>query len=331
MTINERVPFLGLAIVAWLLPMIGIQVALWATFLLLIWQGLGAGFTATAWQSLIAKIIPPESRGTFYGAQASIANVFSSLSAVGAGIILDKLTSPNDFVACFMVAALMLAVSWFFLAQTREPESEPVASINRQGGTWQSMVRILSTDKNFDWFLVARNLAQFGTMGFAFYTVYAVRHLGMDEITVGILTSVLMAAQIIANPLMGWLGDRWSHRLVMSIGLLAAFASSLIAWNAKEPTWFYTVMILAGIAIVGVWTTGLALILEFGQEADRPMYIGLANTLTAPATFLAPLLGGLLADSSGFQVTFLASAAGGLLTALVLFFFVRDPRREMYN
>jgi predicted MFS family arabinose efflux permease len=61
------------------------------------------------------------------------------------------------------------------------------------------------------------------------------------------------------------------------------------------------------------------------------MYIGLANTLTAPATFLAPLLGGFLADSSSFSTTFLASAACGLLTALVLFFIVRDPHREMYN
>jgi hypothetical protein len=47
MTINERIPFLGFALVAWLLPTIGARVALWATFLLLIWQGLGAGFTAT--------------------------------------------------------------------------------------------------------------------------------------------------------------------------------------------------------------------------------------------------------------------------------------------
>jgi MFS family permease len=299
--------------------------------LLLIWQGLGAGFTATGWQSMIAKIIPPENRGSFFGAQASVANVFSSLSAVGAGVILDKLTSPNDFVTCFMIAAFLLVISWIFLAQIHEPDSEPAALVDRQAGTWQNMVRILSTDKNFDWFLVARNLAQFGTMGFAFYTVYAVRKLGMDEITVGILTSVLMGAQIVANPIMGRLGDRWSHRLVMGIGLLAAFASALLAWFAGGPTWFYVVVILAGIATVGVWTTGLALILEFGQESDRPMYIGLANTLTAPATFLAPLLGGFLADSSSFSATFLASAACGLLTALVLFFIVRDPHREMYN
>src|SRR5215211_242719 len=41
MTIHERVPFLGFAIVALLLPKIGLQAALIISFILLTWQGLG--------------------------------------------------------------------------------------------------------------------------------------------------------------------------------------------------------------------------------------------------------------------------------------------------
>src|SRR6185436_10556281 len=40
-TIHERVPFLGFALVAFLLPKIGLEVGLTLAFLLLIWQGLG--------------------------------------------------------------------------------------------------------------------------------------------------------------------------------------------------------------------------------------------------------------------------------------------------
>src|SRR5512142_3062654 len=43
MTINERVPFLGLAVVALLVGSLGVKWALALTFLMLIWQGLGAG------------------------------------------------------------------------------------------------------------------------------------------------------------------------------------------------------------------------------------------------------------------------------------------------
>src|SRR5215207_8894700 len=41
MTIHERVPFLGFAIVALLLPKIGVQAGLIISFILLTWQGLG--------------------------------------------------------------------------------------------------------------------------------------------------------------------------------------------------------------------------------------------------------------------------------------------------
>ncbi len=46
LTIQERVPFLGLALVAWFLPGLGKQTALTLTFLLMAWQGLGGGLTA---------------------------------------------------------------------------------------------------------------------------------------------------------------------------------------------------------------------------------------------------------------------------------------------
>ena len=65
---------------------------------------------------------------------------------------------------------------------------------------------------------------------------------------------------------------------------------------------------------------------EFGTEDERPIYIGLSNTLVAPIAILAPLFGGWLADAAGYQATFLFAAVGGLVTTAVLYFLVREPR-----
>src|SRR6266498_5130609 len=81
-TIHERVPFVGFAIIALFLPTIGTQAGLIISFILLAWQGLGGGFTANSWTSMISKIIPPESRGTFFGLQAAVANIFISVAAI---------------------------------------------------------------------------------------------------------------------------------------------------------------------------------------------------------------------------------------------------------
>lgn len=325
LTTQERLPFLALALVAWLIPQIGKPTALWITFFLLVWQGLGGGLTANPWQSMIAKIIPADRRGTFFGLQAAASNLLSCIGAVLAGYILDSLPSPLDFVLCFLLASLGMALSWYFLAQTHEPES-PLPDPDLPSYAIRADIpKILKTDRNFRWFLVARILSQVAVLASAFYTVFAVRHHGMSEVNIGYVTGVYLASQIIANPLMGWIGDRWSHRLVMAAGMMAAILAALLAWWAPSGNWFFIVFALAGIANVAVWTIALAMTLEYGSEAQRPAYIGLSNTLVAPMTFLAPFMGGLLADQAGYPAAFVTSAAGGVLTLVVLLLCMRDP------
>jgi MFS family permease len=326
MTIHERVPFLGFAIVALLLPTIGLQAGLIITFILLTWQGLGGGFTANSWISMISKIIPPESRGTFFGFQAGIANLFISGSAILAGYLLDFFDSPFDFAVCFFIASIFFTLSWIALSLTREPEDIDKVIPEEKTHFWDDSKRILRKDPNFNWFLTARFLSQFATMGFSFYIIYALRRFNMDAITAGFLTATLTIAQTIANAGMGWLGDKWGHRSMLIIGAVAALLSSILAWFATSILWFYPIFLLAGLANVSIWTIGMAMTVDFGVEAERPIYIGLSQTLTAPATIIAPLLGGWIVDSAGFIPTFLISIILSIAMISILIFMVKDPR-----
>jgi MFS family permease len=176
MSLNERLPFVGLAVVAWFSPQIGTQWSLILIFVLLIWQGFGGGFTATAWQSLMAKIIPVNLYGTFFGIQSSAVNLFAAIAAIIAGIVLSTYYYPLDFTLCFILASIAMAISFFFIALTREESKAPSSSAQSDGQSFRQKLRaILSKDKDFRWYLVARTLTQFATMGFAFYTIYAVR------------------------------------------------------------------------------------------------------------------------------------------------------------
>ncbi len=327
MTIHERVPFLGFTIVALLIPTIGIQAGLILSFLLLTWQGLGGGFTANPWTSMISKIIPPENRGTFFGTQAAVANLFISGAAVGAGYLLDYLESPLDFALCFLIASVFFTVSWFALAMTREPEDTEKIIEENQPSLWKGAARIIQSDKNFNWFLVARFLSQFATMGFSFYIVYALRRFDADAVILGYLTATLTISQTIANVGMGWLGDRFGHRAMLILGAVAAMLSSLLAWFATSINWFFPIFILSGLANVSIWTNGMTMATTFSSENERPFYIGLAQTLTAPATIIAPLLGGWVADSFGFAPTFSISTILSIVMMAILWFIVKDPRK----
>lgn len=327
-TIQERLPFLAMAGVAWFVADSIPKGALFLTFIMLAWQATGGGLAATPWQSLIAKIIPAKKWGFFFGTQAAASSLLASLSAIIAGLTLDRIDYPLDFTLCFLFAAVGMVISYIFITITREEEGQPSEVAQSQDLFWQSLLSILKRDVNFRWFLVVRILAQVATMGFAFYTVYAVRQLGVSEVLIGVMTGVLTIIQTAANPIMGWLGDHWIHRGVMVIGLCSAVLSSILAWQATSANWFFLVFGLAGIANVGIWTIAITMTLEFGNDQERPAYIGLANTLVAPTAFLIPLLGGWLADSQGYPSAFIVSVIGGVATIFVLIFLLRSPKES---
>ncbi len=326
LTLHERVPYIGLALVGIFLAGLGKPLALILTFALILWQGLGAGFTANPWQSMVAKIIPSDWRGTFFGLQAGLANVLMSGAAIAAGYLLDTVSDRWDFALCFLLTLVGMGLSFLFLGLTREPEDTEKSLPEKQPLPWREWLDILRHDRNFSAFLLVRFLSSFATMGFAFYIVYGLHRFGMDEVTAGFLTAALMITSTVANAVMGWLGDRLGHRAMLIAGSLAVTLSSLLAWGGPTIAWLYPVFVLAGLANVAYWTIGMAITTQFGSEETRPTYIGLSNTLVAPATILAPLLGGWIADAVSFQATFMASAVGGLVIAALLFWLVRDPR-----
>jgi MFS family permease len=327
MTFHERWPFIALAAVAIALPFIGIPLALALTFVFLIWQSLGAGFTGTPWQSMIGKIMPEQWRGTFYGLQVGAVGLFSAIGAVAAGLILTRFPYPSNFGLCFFLAAIAMFVSYVFIWLTREPVTETTQDqATTLKNFWHNVGLILRRDVNFRWFLLVQLVAQFAIMAVGFFTIYGVRQFEMNAETAGFMTGLMSMVQMVSSPAAGWLGDRWGHRRVYAVGMMALGLAVTTAILAPDVGWFYAVFALVGFSNGVRWTNVLTMTVEFGTEADRPYYIGLANTLIAPATLVAPLIGGAVADAFGFGPMFWIALIAALLTAFILIVVMVDPR-----
>jgi MFS family permease len=328
-TIHERLPFLALAMIAWFLPQLDHRVALILTYATLVWFGLGGGFVANPWLNLLGKIFPGDILGTFLGVQSSALSLFGSLGAFLAGLMLQANPGSRGFALCFFAASGAALFSYLCLDRTIEVKRSYKPEVAEDHSIFRNALGILRTNIPFKWFLVTRMVSQFCLMGFTFYIVYAVRNLGVNEITAGIMTSVYFITQVIANPVLGLISDRINRLLALEIGAAAGTASALIAFLAMDSSWMILALVFAGIANTAFSTIAMAFSLEFSNEIDRPTYIGMANTLIAPSTIIAPLLGGWLADSTGFQATFLLASAAGLLTFLCYFFLVNKNMKKL--
>jgi MFS family permease len=324
MTIHERLPFLGLAGIALLVPSMPKVTILVFTFIMLIWQGFGAGMAANPWTNMVSKVIPNELLGTFFGTQSAAFNGLAGLSSIVAGLILVRILAPANFSVCFALTFIFMVCSFIALAMTREAKSVPKPQ--HEEGLWNKSLSVLRADSNFRAFLIVRVLSQFGGMAFAFYVIYGVQEYGMSDAAAGVMVAILLLGQVILSPLMGRLGDNWSHRGVMILGALAAALSAILAWKATSVNWFYAIFLLEAMAVIAIWTIPLAMSVSFApRDEERPLYIGMSNTLPAPATILAPVFGGWLADKAGFQATFVLSAFFAISMAAALWFLVKDP------
>jgi len=331
MTLHERIPYFGLAIIALLIPVIGTELALVLTVISLAWQSLGGGFTGTAWQSMISKIMPANRRGTFFGMQSAGANLFGAGGAIVSSVILAAVAFPHGFAVIFLLAGLSLMLSFAFLAMAYEPESDPKDTVPpikwSEFGTRLKV--ILRTDPNFRWFLIARGLSSLSVTAISFFTIFGIRQYEMTPEFASIMTGVLLLSQTVTSPILGWLGDRWGHRRILAFGNLMMAVAIGVAMFAPDVTWFYVVFAITGLVNTTQWSTIMTLTTQFGTTAERPIYIGMANTLIAPVTIFAPIIGGWLVDLVGFSFSFSIFAIAGLLAMLVLSALMVDPNQSV--
>jgi MFS family permease len=328
-TVWERVPFLVLALAAFVAAerapalVLGVLLAL-----LLVITGVG-GVLMPAWMDVVGRAIPLTLRGRFFAA--------SNLAATGVGFagsfltahVLATMPAPASFGVCFLCASACMALSYLALILVREPtttaSSPPVA-------LWTYLRRIpplLRRDANLRWFLVARALAVVGVMGSGFYTVYALHAWGAPPAQAGVFTTLLLAGQIAGNVTLGWLADRLGHLLVIVAGVVAMIGANALALGAPSLAAFGAVFVLAGVQGAAVNISNLSVLLEFAPSSEeQPTYLGLGTTLMAPVAFGAPLAAGLLADALGFAAVFAIAAAAGTVALTVLVSVVKDPRED---
>jgi len=81
-----------------------------------------------------------------------------------------------------------------------------------------------------------------------------------------------------------------------------------------------------GFGSAGGVLSDLNIAMEFGPEAERPTYIGLARTVTGPALLIAPLVGGWIAQTWNYPTLFGVSLFLALGGISMLGLRVREPR-----
>lgn len=322
-TAFERLPFAGFALVAFFLASVNPALALWMFFMLLAVSFFAMGYIGPAWMEMIGKVIHPTRTGSYFAAGVGIGALMGVWGSRVAERLLERFPFAVNFGYCFLLTSLAMAISYFFLSLTRE-EPEPVTT--QPGGYFRSLPRILRENRSFLNYLVARVLLGAGFMGGAFYTVYVLHRFQVPDGMIAQYNAFLLVSQGLSNLLWGPLGDRRGQKMVILMGAAAIVTSNMLAIFSTSPWGFYAAFALFGVNYSAISVGGLAILLDFAPRGERSGYVALGSFVSWLPAFVAPLVGGVMADLLGYQVVFWLTLILNAAGLVWLFFGVREPK-----
>lgn len=299
-------------------------------------NSLAAGCAGTPFMDIVAKTIPAERRGSYFGGR----DLWGALTALAAGYLVSLLLNPNlapPFPTNFGLLFLFAGIGVFFglglFSLVKEPaEVSSIKSITfvEQARAARHLVRANPVYRRF---LLTRIVLAISDIATPFYAIYATRALNIPVETIGVYIGISTVSGLIANPLWSRASDRRGNRIVLlgaascllALPLLALLFGFLPIGPALALP-FGALFLLNGIARPAANIAYPSYLLELAPAPERPLYISFTNTILGIATFV-PVIGGTLLDLFGFRALFVIALSVSLI-AWWLARGLREPRQK---
>jgi MFS family permease len=290
----------------------------------------GDGLVGVPWADLVGTSLDNRWRARLMGLSTAAAGALMLLVAPLVGLVLGAQGPgfPNNYAVIFGAAGAAFAISivpGLFFHEL--PGGEAVAQIPTLREFVPSLGRLLRTDAPLRAFVLTRVFSSLFMMAAPFYIGYATVELGLSSsVAVPALLAMQTIGIVAGAVLYAWLGARSNvHyiRLALAGAAVLPICALLSAYVGPLP--LYLGFLLSGLFTENLLSGFLNWVVGYAGPAERPVYVGLSNTVAAGVSFVAPFLAGTIAQTLGYRPLFVVA----LLMTLVAFFvaarFLHDP------
>lgn len=305
------------------------QLILLAFFICYSIAAVGDGLVGVPWADLAATCLDNRWRARMFGLTTIGTGVIMLLVAPFIGVVLGEQgpAFPNNYALLFGAAGLLFVISilpGLFFHEL--PGGKAVEKVPTFGEFLPDLGRLLRDDGPFRAFVVVRFGTNLFMMAAPFYIGYATVELGLSS---NVAVPVLVAMQTIGG-LAGalvytWLGERNNLlyiRLALGAAALLPISALLAGWLG--PLMLYIGFLVSGLANGSNLFAGyLNWVVGYAHADQRPLYVGLSNTVSALVSLMTPIIGGTIAQQLGYRTLFAVSLVMALGTLFVTLRFLR--------
>ncbi len=289
------------------------------------------GTASLAWFDLVAKAVPPTMRGRMFGVMS-----LNGIFGVAGGLVVRQIIGsrflpyPADYRILVMAALAVFAIGIIPLFLVDEPEGVPAPPREAFSDYVRRLPSLLRDRPAFRRIVELQLLVGASALAVPFYAPFAVRTLGLAEDSIGTFIVGMTLGSMGGGFVWGFLADHGKkHVAIRALAMFALLAPTIalvlsVAYRTL-PTGVGSVLMTVAMFAVGsstrsAWVAYANFVMDIATTPERPILIGLMNTLGGTLAIMPPL-GGLLAGWFGYEATFAVAAipaAVGLVLSLRL-------------
>jgi MFS family permease len=303
--------------------------------------GIFQGAQGVAFQLLLAKVIPITRRGALQALRNVTGGAIAAALAWWAGAyLIQKNIFGNGYGVTFLVAFVLTSAGLTALALLmREPIPPTVRTKARLMTRVREFPALFRQDPGFLYFMIAQTLATAGRVAAPFYILYAGHSMKLDGANIGLLSLISLGSDTLTNMIWGLTGDRFGFRFTFIVALIVWVCGTVLLMAAPGLAHFtvggftpgtriliFTAFFALGASQSGFLMSSQTMVLEFGSREDIPMRLALTATAQGTMNAVGPILGGVVAETLGFETLFGVSATMLAISLLVLLTKVEEPR-----
>lgn len=305
------------------------QIILLAFFGCYMLAAVGDGLVGVPWADLAATSLDHRWRARMFGIAAIVTGVVMLLVSPLIGVILSERgpAFPNNYALLFGVAGSLFALSTlpgFFIQEL--PGAQAAQQVPTLREFLPKLGRLLRDDQPFRAYIMVRIGTILFMMAAPFYVGYATVQLGLaSEVVVPRLLAMQTAGGLTGALIYTWLGERNNLLYIrLALGAAALLPISALLAGVVGPLPLYVGFLVAGLANSGNLFAGfLNWLVGYAPAEQRPLYVGLANTVTAVVSLIAPISGGAIVQQLGYRPLFVVSLTMALATLFMTIRYLR--------
>ena len=295
--------------------------------------GFGDGLVGVPWSDLIGTSLDNRWRARMLGLTYAITGVIMLLITPLIAVVLSPAGPgfPNNYAILFGAAGVLFACTipiGMFIHEL--PGGKAVEKLPTLSEFLPDLGRLLRDDLPFRSYIIVRAFTNLFLMAAPFYIVYATGSLGLSsDVAVPVLLAMQTIGGVVGALAYTWLGERNNLLAIeLSLGGMALLPVCALLARGVGPLSLYLGFLAYGLSTNSLNSGFQHWIVSYGHVDQRPIYVGLSNTLIALISLIAPLLGGVIAQYFGYEPLFVVALIMTIAALFVTLRYMREAREE---